>query len=450
MEFFSEKELVTQTGHDRADWPLVIAKELMDNVLDVCEESRIAPVIHVTADACGITVRDNGPGLPEDTLRGVMDYTVRTSSREAYVSPTRGAQGNALKTLLPMPWVVDPDHGRMVITAHGRRHVISCGVDPISQRLVIHDELTPPPKSKNRKTADGGKPRFAEGTEVRLEWGPRVEDGAAVWPFGGRPPRGRLCDLVEGFALFNPHATITLDWFGTVSRWQATDTAWTKWRPYQPTSAHWYEPRHLERLIGAYITHERGTGADRLVSEFLAEFDGFAGSAKRKQVLDRAGLQRVRLSGLVVGGRLDGARVARLLAAMKEHSRPVNPRRLGLIGEGHLKARLLALGVRPESFRYKKRTGGGTDDDPVPHVLESAFGWLGEGTLDRRLIYTGVNWSSTIRNPFRSFGTTTEGLETLLADRRVTEDEPVVVVMHLAQARVGYTDRGKTALALRG
>src|SRR5262245_13727254 len=77
MDFFSEKELVTQTGHQVDEWHLVIAKELIDNSLDACEDAEVAPVIDVTADAAGITVRDNGPGLPEATLQGAMDFTIR-------------------------------------------------------------------------------------------------------------------------------------------------------------------------------------------------------------------------------------------------------------------------------------------------------------------------------------------------------------------------------------
>src|SRR5215469_4329068 len=65
MDFFTERELVTQTGHGKDEWPLVIVKELMDNALDACEEAGIAPTIDVSADPCGITIRDNGPGLPE-------------------------------------------------------------------------------------------------------------------------------------------------------------------------------------------------------------------------------------------------------------------------------------------------------------------------------------------------------------------------------------------------
>jgi DNA topoisomerase VI subunit B len=74
MDFFSERELVTQTGYGIDEWPLVIVKELVDNSLDAAEEADVASVIEVTADASGITVGDNGPGLPEATLRAAMDF----------------------------------------------------------------------------------------------------------------------------------------------------------------------------------------------------------------------------------------------------------------------------------------------------------------------------------------------------------------------------------------
>ena len=73
LDFASEKELVAQTGHGRSAWPLVILKELIDNGIDACEEVGIAPVISVTVDDAGITVEDNGPGIPASTIEGVLD-----------------------------------------------------------------------------------------------------------------------------------------------------------------------------------------------------------------------------------------------------------------------------------------------------------------------------------------------------------------------------------------
>ena len=138
MDFFSRKELTAQVGHPERDWPLVAIKELVDNALDACEEAETEPVIHVTVDDHGIEVTDNGPGLPGCAIDAILDFSVRVSSREAYVSPTRGARGNALKTLIAMPFVLDGEAGTVEIEACGARHVITCEVDHIQQKPVIH------------------------------------------------------------------------------------------------------------------------------------------------------------------------------------------------------------------------------------------------------------------------------------------------------------------------
>src|SRR5437588_7108206 len=93
LDFFSEQELTAQTGHPMRDWPLVLLKELLDNSIDAAEDAAIAPHISVKVDEDGMTVSDNGPGIPADTVAGACDFAVRVSSREHYVSPTRGAQG---------------------------------------------------------------------------------------------------------------------------------------------------------------------------------------------------------------------------------------------------------------------------------------------------------------------------------------------------------------------
>jgi DNA topoisomerase VI subunit B len=140
LDFCSEKELVAQTGHQKADWPLVVLKELMDNALDACEEGGITPEILVMVNSQGITVADNGPGLPQETIKNILDYTVRVSSREAYMAPDRGAQGNALKTILAMPFVLDGIAGKVIINSKGLDSSITFRVDHICQEPVIDVE----------------------------------------------------------------------------------------------------------------------------------------------------------------------------------------------------------------------------------------------------------------------------------------------------------------------
>jgi hypothetical protein len=104
LDFVGERELTAQVGHPPPEWPLVILKELTDNALDGCEEADTAPVIAIDVSSVKgtITITDNGPSIAGKTIADILDYRVRVSSREVYVSPTRGAQGNALKTILAM------------------------------------------------------------------------------------------------------------------------------------------------------------------------------------------------------------------------------------------------------------------------------------------------------------------------------------------------------------
>src|SRR5215470_2634613 len=147
MEFCSLRELQNQTGHHHQEWPLMVLKELMDNSLDAAEEAEVAPVISLAVGRGSITIRDNAGGIDTNTIKAILDYTIRVSSREAYVSPTRGAQGNALKTILAMGYVLDRELadsdadavGVTIIETRGVKHRIEFGVDHInSQPKITH------------------------------------------------------------------------------------------------------------------------------------------------------------------------------------------------------------------------------------------------------------------------------------------------------------------------
>jgi hypothetical protein len=247
MEFCTEKELVAQTGAESYKWPRVIIKELVDNGIDACEEAEIAPVIQVTL-ATGkrgkptrIIVEDNGPGMPPETIVGIIDYAVRTSSREAYISPTRGRQGNALKTILPTGYV----HGGKVkgeswIEAQGVKHQILFTVNPIRQEPIVKDIRTPS--------------RIRTGTRVTVFWPSDREatdeydnDLAEIDP---NPIR----ELLWEFVWVNPHLALQFTVDGkTLIHCKASNPDWTKYRACDATSAHWYTLEQFERYAVALI-----------------------------------------------------------------------------------------------------------------------------------------------------------------------------------------------------
>lgn len=454
LDFLSKKELVAQIGHAATDWPLVVLKELIDNALDACEEARVPPEISVVVDDHGITVTDNGPGIPADVVRSTLDYSIRVSTREAYVSPDRGAQGNALKTIVAMPFVLSGDSGRVEITACGIRHEIEIRVDRLRQKPDVCHVEHPVVVVKNgtsvrvhwpnlpRSTqAAGGSENLQEPTDELLE-----ESG---WDNGDLPSlilgasKSRFLQIADDFRFLNPHLRLTTSWHGEINKAPAHDPAWPKWGPSEPTSAHWYGLDHFERLVTGYIAHDQDRGADRTVRELLSEFRGLTSTVKQKTVLNETGLARTYLSALAADGAIDRQALVRLLTAMKRHTKPVKPIALGVIGKDHVAARFKAIGCKMDTFTYKRVIG---ESDGVPWIVETAFGGCPEA--EHRRIVTGVNWSPGIVNPFRQLGRNGRSLDSILEQQRAGQDEPVVLLLHLACPRVEFADRGKSSIVV--
>jgi DNA topoisomerase VI subunit B len=96
-EYFDARQLSTLTGVPTDQFANVVLKELVDNSLDACEMAGVSPRITVEADgdsssgAIHVRVSDNGPGIPSEVVRSLIDYDVRVSDKAAYRSPTRGA-----------------------------------------------------------------------------------------------------------------------------------------------------------------------------------------------------------------------------------------------------------------------------------------------------------------------------------------------------------------------
>jgi DNA topoisomerase VI subunit B len=439
MEFCSRRELINHTSHAVMEWPLVILKELTDNALDACEEAGIAPVISIDLNRGSIVIADNGPGIPAKTIDGVLDYSIRVSSREAYVSPTRGAQGNALKTILPMGYVLDERRGEdacgeTVIEAHGLAHHIAFAVDHIRQEPKISHTTKPSPVTC--------------GTRITVKL-PLTREWEGYEPIDAvEACKQRLMALAESYLWLNPHLCLTVTWNGEAKiDVKASNPGWAKWLPSWPTSARWYDRGRFRRYMAAHIAH-RGSIT---VREFISELRGLSSTAKQKAVLEEIGASHVSLHDFFGRHKANGDNIAKLLDACCKHSKPVRPAQLGVIGKGHLYRMMEAAGGDPKTFTYNRCDG---ETNGVPRVVEFAFGIHRDGLAassgPSRKFITGVNWSPGINNPFRQLGRSGEGLDAILADVRANTAQPVIAVLHLACPRVAYTDRGKSAIVVEG
>ena len=165
-------------------------KKLLRTCLDACEDAGTPPEIAVKVNPDGIEVRDNGPGIPNKTVEGVLDFAVRISTREAYVSPCRGAQGNAFKCLVAMPFVLHGEEGQVEVEAHGTLHKITMRVDRIRQQPAIEhvqDLVQPTP-----------------GTKSRIHW---PDSACSILASS----EARFLQIADDYTFLNPHLSLSVD-----------------------------------------------------------------------------------------------------------------------------------------------------------------------------------------------------------------------------------------------
>jgi DNA topoisomerase VI subunit B len=198
---------------------MVVVKELVDNALDDAETVGIAPQIEVAMaqDAGHIRLRvaDNGEGLPPEMVARTLDFRTLTSDKVLYRTPSRGQQGNALKSTLAMPYALGDKDPLVTIMARGIRHEIRL-------RLGAGDEIITGHVAERVEDT--------EGTEITV-WLPEVR--------GYYSTKREIRRLLCGYHLFNPHASVTFSYSRPTNMVNPTGTSRPKTRKltFRATSA---------------------------------------------------------------------------------------------------------------------------------------------------------------------------------------------------------------------
>ena len=445
-EYFDARQLSALVGVSQDEFASVCLKELVDNSLDACETAGISPVVGVKVknsaedDLMRLSVSDHGPGIPAEVVRKVLNYNIRVSDKAAYRSPTRGAQGNALKTVIGIPYALG-SREPLVVEAQGISHRIRPWVDPAG---AVHFDYTPAEMLLQ-----------AGGTTVSLEM-----------------PSGRMVDednylaqdfdplhWVRSFAAFNPHATLSYqdkcDDSEEAEIYKSThEGAFKKYVPSQPTSAHWYRTESLKVLVFSHIGHARKGGRDLPLGEFVRQFQGLTSTAKARAVARQMGEGFTHLSSFE--GNED--KVEELLAAMQAASKEPKPKALGFVGKEHFETFFERVYGSVIENMYVRRSD--TLPSGLPFTFECALAILDEpGHL-----YCGINFSPTFGDPLE--GTTifgpefrARGIQGFLSQAYAlpeTEDAwyetpaRVAVAAHIITPAPLFLDRGKTRLDMEG
>jgi hypothetical protein len=424
LEFFTAKELRIQIGFGPEDWPVALAKELIDNALDACESKGTPSVITAAIDPDRIIVGDNGPGIPPEVVERSFNYAVRVSTNNHYVSPSRGQLGNALKCCWAAPFVLHGEEGLAEVTTRGKR----CGIAIRLDRIAQEPRITPAWEPADVKT----------GTSVVLHWPEEAsfpdDDLEGDFYHERSAEYDDVATLLAAYSSFNPHAE-----FRALVRDQEevigapTAPGWKKWRPDRPTSPYWYDRDKFRDLVAALLANGHG---GMTVRDFLRKFDGLAGTKKRREVFEEARPPGPLLSDLVRGNDLDEGALIRLRDSMQVATRPVKPDTLGVLGQSHMAAALVRYwGANADLVKYKRVK---CSDPARPFVLEVAFALKVEDYKDAgRDQVVGLNWAPALATPFAE-------LAALLGEMRIDRHDPVSLLVHLACPRIDFTDKGKS------
>ena len=425
LEYFTEKEIEMQIGYGKEWWPIALIKELIDNSLDACETTNIPPQIEVDIETGWFSVRDNGPGLPAKLIKKSLNYMKRVSDKTFYVSPSRGQMGNALKVVWAAPYIENGEKGEIEVWTKGKYHKITVTLDRIKQEPVIEH------LSEESDFIKKGTLFKIYGFDSNVILKPESEDFYKV------PPQ--ISKVIEAYSAFNPHARFILKIHDNKDKiYEPTNLEWNKWKPSNPTSAHWYELEPLRDLIAAYVTEEREGSRAKTVREFVSEFRGLSGISKQKLVVPDE-MKNMYLHDLIKNKDIDMKKLEKLHNDMKANSKPPQPIVLGYLGKEHISEWMMNYAqCTKESIKYNRRVG--FDTDGLPYVIEVGFGIRKKDNIGRRFL-TGLNWTATL-------GTPTDIISEVMGEMRIDKEDPVTVLIHMAKPRFEYVDRGKTRLEI--
>lgn len=370
---FQARELVKLCGVNQGYWTLYSMKELMDNGVAALEEHDVSgKVITVKVGDDFIEVGDSGPGIPDWALDVVLDFSKFGGSNRHHKLPTRGAQGNALMTIVGISSVWETE---III---GRRS------EPTVEVRVEIDQV--------RQTVDPVVTVIDEkpsGSFIRLRV-PRSK-----WK---RCDQDVLLGTAAQFAWINPHVNfIVIDArTGRGRSWHTTDTLPAMTGNPKCGAVQWFTDDEFADRLAADVRAR----PDFSYAQWVREFHG----SSSVKVTDG------RLGALAPSERaalMDFARIQRgLIAHVTDGDGSHNFNPVGLVRLG---GSLAEVGADMNAgVEYHSVSGTFSDEDAhnVPFLVEVALCQMPEGSrfapdpsicLNRTVLYGSPQFKGSLR-----------------------------------------------------
>lgn len=450
FDFVRLDRLCRTTGRPAHEWDFYIIKELIDNALDADEavwrqKPTQIPILKVRIEFANqqlFVQVSNRTKFPVELISDIF-ATRQYTSRKAFVKGlTRGALGNALKTLLGIPYALrnrvsgdwKPDQKPLSIICNKQEYLPIYAVDTTNQNISFEYQT----RLSNKDI---------EGTIISV----------ALDYFEQEKPRtlDEIKQLAHQYNLCNPHANF--QWLVEVEgeEWSVEYTAnqnWSnKFRGAAPIQ--WYSMTAFQDLLGALHRKQvSNQQTDQLsvqtVCSYFSGFDDQDEDIKNKDLTATVARKFGNTSLAVDDFESDTAK--KLYQIMCCHSPQFKSIHLGCIGLDHIRTVITNIfSVKGKVF-YEIATDKG-DEPSLPFVIEASVVALKEGS---REIWTAINFTSTYDDPFlrRRIYTPIQpekavvGLRELLDAYGLDEDTPVILFLHLICPNIESGEFSKTEI----
>ncbi len=454
-DFIRLEGLYRATGRPAHEWDFYIIKELLDNALDADEtlwsrNPHQFPNISVHIEYISVPppqrqqlfVRvSNRASFPTEKIQAIFATQWYTSRKAFLKGLTRGTLGNALKTLLGIPYALHnrvaedwkPDLKPLSICQGQVEYLPRYTVDPITQEIRLTVEAKP------------CKPQSGTMITVGLDY--FVQEIART--------REEITALAAYYHACNPHAAF---------RWslEMEDQVWEQEYPPQPNWANkfssaapiqWYSLADFKELLGALYREQNSSEQhNTLAIEKVCQY--FSGLQKQATDIepDTALIQVLREVGQLslAAADIEGPFAKTLYLSLGKHTLPFPASRLGAIGVDHLDSALREH--LPIEGKIHYVAASDPEGDPsMPFVIEAAAAFLKEG---KRQLWTALNFSPTYNDPFlsRYLSAPAQPKEPVLGLRGVLdaynfrEDVPMLLFMHLICPNIEHNEFSKTEI----
>ncbi|MBA7514723.1 hypothetical protein ES705_06757 [subsurface metagenome] len=420
VEYFDKDGLRTLTGLSEGQWDYTIIKEIIDNGLDAINELKDKKIeicydTHKDEDDDDdklgrLSIYDSGLGIPEEVLDDIFDFNKYVSSKRFVKTPTRGFQGNALKTII------------------GICHIWNYKLYFVTEKKLIYYKI-------NESKLKAGIVEFEKDTSsIDMERNGIVIDG--VYDFN----TNLIYRIVEQYYLSNPDVTFIIDDNDNIKTFPAITKPIKR---TEKTFIQWYDNAAFNDLLQAMTLKDE----DRTTRDFCLFFSG---------------TQRLKLDGQFPKKLKEIADEEHLIDELHnylvDNTKP--PRSNILEVNLTKKENLFEIYDMPEEnkYKYKKLTGEYEHNEAlIPYTMEGFLLQAEDATVPNKVTCTVNNSVTYFDMPFyfEHYGVAfcgknydwADSLEDLLqASGFLEESRGLILIINFVSPYIQFTDKAKTKI----